>query len=174
MYVIKTGSADISISADIGRSKISSGSGDITLGNAADLDCSTGSGNISVARVDGNGARLSSGSGDVSVGEAYCPLTAKSGSGEVVVQSLRGANLQANSGSGDIGITSASGSVDLRSASGTLTVGVANNLPAWLDLDSVSGDIKIALESTAPPEPGEPYISVRARTASGDIGIYRA
>jgi len=174
MYVIKTGSADISISADIGRSKISSGSGDITLDNAADLDCSTGSGNISVARVDGNGARLSSGSGDVSVGEAYCPLTAKSGSGEVVVQSLRGANLQANSGSGDIGITSASGSVDLRSASGTLTVVVADNLPAWLDLDSVSGDIKIALESTAPPEPGEPYISVRARTASGDIGIYRA
>src|SRR4029453_10677420 len=39
-YVIKTGSADISISADIGRSKIVSGSGDITVGNAVDLDCS--------------------------------------------------------------------------------------------------------------------------------------
>lgn len=173
-YVIKTGSADILITADIGRSKIASGSGDITIGNAADLDCSTGSGSISVARVDGNGARLGSGSGDVSVGEVNCPLTAKSGSGEVVVQSLRGGSLQANSGSGDIRVTSASGSVDLRSASGTLTVGVADNLPAWLDLDSVSGDIKIALESAAPPEPGEPYISVRARTASGDIGIYRA
>jgi DUF4097 and DUF4098 domain-containing protein YvlB len=91
-----------------------------------------------------------------------------------VVQSLEGGNLQANSGSGDIGITSTSGSVDLRSASGSLTIAVADNLATWLDLNSVSGDIRIALESTAPPEPGEPYISVRARTASGDIGIYRA
>jgi hypothetical protein len=174
MYVIKTGSAGISISADIGSSKIISGSGDVTIGSAVDLDCNTGSGDISVARVAGRSARLNSGSGDVSVGEAHCPVTAKSGSGDVVVHSLEGSNLQANSGSGDIGITSTSGSVELRSASGSLTIGVADNLPTWLDLNSVSGDIRIALESTNPPEPGEPYISVRARTASGDIGIYRA
>jgi hypothetical protein len=133
-YMIKTGSADISISADIGRSKIISGSGDITVGNTVDLDCSTGSGNISVSRVDGSAARLSSGSGDVSVSEVFCPLTAKSGSGDVVVKSLRGVELQAKSGSGDIGIAATSGSVDLRSASGSLTIGVADNLPAWLDI----------------------------------------
>jgi Toastrack DUF4097 len=173
-YVIKTGSADISISADIGRSKIISGSGDIAVGNATDLDCSTGSGNISVARVDGSGARLSSGSGDVSVREVNCPITAKSGSGEVVVQSLRSANLQANSGSGDIAVSSTSGSVELRSASGSLTVGVADNLPAWLDVNSASGEIRIGLDSTTQPEPGEPYITLRARTASGDIAIHRA
>jgi DUF4097 and DUF4098 domain-containing protein YvlB len=90
------------------------------------------------------------------------------------VKSLRGANLQANSGSGDIAVSSMSGSVDLRSASGSFTVGVADNLPAWLDLSSVSGDIRIALESTTQPEPGEPYITVRARTASGNIAIHRA
>jgi hypothetical protein len=173
-YVIKTGSADISISADIGPSKIVSGSGDITIGKAIDLDCSTGSGAISVARVDGRSARLNSGSGDVSIIEAHCPVAAKSGSGDVVVQSLEDADLRANSGSGDIGITSTTGSVDLRSASGSLTVGVADNLATWLDLNSASGDIRIALKSTTPPEPGEPYISVRGRTASGDIGIYRA
>ena len=173
-YVIKTGSADISISADIGRSKIISGSGDITIGNATDLDCSTGSGNISVGSVDGNGARLRSGSGDVSVAEVNCPISAKSGSGEVVVKSLRGANLQANSGSGDIAVSATSGSVDLRSASGSLRVGVADNLPAWLDLNSVSGDIRIGLESTTQPEPDEPYLTLRARTASGDISIHRA
>jgi hypothetical protein len=173
-FVIKTGSAEISISADIGRSKIISGSGDITVGNAVDLDCSTGSGNISVARLDGSAARLSSGSGDVSVSEVFCPLTAKSGSGDVVVKSLRGVDLQAKSGSGDIGIAATSGSVDLRSASGSLTVGVADNLPAWLDLSSISGDIRIGLDSTTQPEPGESYITVRARTASGDIAIQRA
>ena len=173
-FVIKTGSAYISISADIGSSKIISGSGDITIGNAVDLDCGTGSGNISVARVDGTGAQLSSGSGDVSIGEANCPITAKSGSGEVLVKSVRGASLQAKSGSGDIAISATSGSVDLRSASGSLTVGVADNLPVWLDLSSVSGDIRIGLESTNEPVPGEPYITVRARTASGDISIHRS
>jgi DUF4097 and DUF4098 domain-containing protein YvlB len=173
-YVIKTGSADVSISADIGHSKIISGSGDITVGNASDLDCSTGSGNISVGSVDGSGARLRSGSGNISVAEVNCPISAKSGSGEVVVKSLRGANLQANSGSGDIAVSATSGSVDLRSASGSLRVGIADNLPAWLDLNSVSGDIRIGLESTAEPEPGEPYLTLRARTASGDISIHRA
>jgi DUF4097 and DUF4098 domain-containing protein YvlB len=172
-YVIKTGSANISIGADIGRSKIISGSGDITIGNAVDLECSTGSGNISVARVDGNGARLGSGSGYVSVGEVNCPLTAKSGSGDIIVKSVRGASLQANSGSGDIAISATTGSVDLRAASGSLTVGIADNLPAWLELNSVSGDVRIGLESTAQPEPGEPFITVRARTASGDISIHR-
>ena len=48
------------------------------------------------------------------------------------------------------------------------------DLPAWLDLSSVSGDIRIGLDSTTQPEPGEPYITVRARTASGDIAIHRA
>lgn len=173
-YTIKTGSADISISAEIGRAKIVSGSGDITLGNATDLDCSAGSGSISVARMDGNGSRVRTGSGDVSLGEVNGPITAKSGSGSVMVKSLRGATLQANSGSGDISVAATSGSVDLRSASGSLTVGIADNLPAWLDLNSVSGDIRIGLEPTAQPEPGESYLTLRARTASGDISIYRA
>jgi DUF4097 and DUF4098 domain-containing protein YvlB len=173
-YVIKTGSADISIGAEMARSKIVSGSGDITVGSATDLDCSTGSGAISVARVHGNSTRLGSGSGNVSVGEVNGPLAAKSGSGDIVVTSLRRATLQANSGSGDISVSAAIGSVDLRSASGSLAVGIADNLPAWLELNSVSGEIRIGLESTAQPEPGEPYITVRARTASGDIAIYRA
>jgi DUF4097 and DUF4098 domain-containing protein YvlB len=154
-FVIKAGSADVSISAEIGRSKIVSGSGDVTIGNAVDLECSTGSGDISVALLDGNAARLISGADDVSISEVHCPVMAKSGSG-------------------DIAVASTSGSVDVRSASGSLTIGVADNLPAWLELNSVSGDIRIALESTTQPGLGEPYISVRARTASGDIAIYRA
>jgi hypothetical protein len=71
-------------------------------------------------------------------------------------------------------VNSTSGSVDLRSASGSLTIGVAEQLPAWLDLTSVSGEIRIALESSSPPEKGSPYVAVRARTASGDIAVFRA
>ena len=173
-YSIKAGSADVSIRADIGRSKIVSGSGDISVGRAVDLECSTGSGGVSVAQVDGRSATVSSGSGDVTVDVATCPITAKSASGDVVIRTVRQGALRASSGSGDIAVNDTSGSVDLRSASGSLTIGVADLLPAWLDLSSVSGEIRIALESTAPPEPGTAYVTIRARTASGDIAVYRA
>lgn len=173
-FAISTGSADVSVSAPMARSKIASGSGDVTLGAATDLECTTGSGGLAVARVAGRAARLASGSGDITVGEARCPLTAKSGSGDVVVRALHDADLQASSGSGDIAVAATTGSVLLRSASGSLTVGIADGLPAWLDLNSVSGEIRIAVESAAQPRPGQRYLSVRARTASGDIAVYRA
>jgi hypothetical protein len=173
-YAIRAGSALISITAEIERAKISSGSGDVSVGEAGELDCTTGSGSIAVARLAGQAARLSTGSGDIRVAEARCPLSAKSGSGDILVRSLHSAELSASSGSGDISVPSTSGSVDLRSASGSLTVGVADDLPVWLDLHSVTGAIRIALQASPEPESGEPFVSVRARTATGEIAVYRA
>jgi len=172
-YVIKVGSADVSVSADIGRSKISSGSGDISVGRARDLEATTGSGEVSAAEVGGSGTRLVSGSGDISVGEAHCPVVAKSGSGDVTIKRAHHP-VQVSSGSGDLTVAATSAPVELRTASGSLTVGVADGLPAWLDLNSSSGEVRIALESTHRPPPGEAYVSVRATTASGDIAVYRA
>jgi DUF4097 and DUF4098 domain-containing protein YvlB len=173
-YVIKVGSADVSVSADIGRSRIVTGAGDINVGRARDLVAVSGSGDVTVGELDGTEARLSSGSGDISVGEAACPIVAKSGSGEVTVKRIRNHHVQISSGSGDITVAATSGSADLRTASGSLTVGVADGMPAWVDLDSASGEVRIALESTHQPPPGEEYVSVRATTASGDIAVYRA
>jgi pantoate kinase len=172
-YVMKVGSADVSVSADIGRAKISSGSGAISIGRARDLESTTGSGDLSASEVGGSATRLVSGSGDITVGEANCPVVAKSGSGDVTVKRAHHP-VQASSGSGDITVAATSAPVQLRTASGSLTVGVADGLPAWLDLDSASGAVRIALESTHQPPPGQAYVSVRATTASGDIAIYRA
>ena len=172
-YVIKVGSADVSVSADIGRSKINSGSGAISVGRARDLESSTGSGDVLAGEVGGSGTRLVSGSGDITVGEAHCPVVAKSGSGDVTIKRASHP-VQASSGSGDITVTATTAPVELRTASGSLTVGVADGLPAWLDLDSSSGDVRIALESTHQPPPDQAYVSVRATTASGDIAVYRA
>ena len=174
-YVIKVGSADVSVSADIGRSKISSGSGDINVGRAVDLECSTGSGGISVGYVEriGSPAVLRLRRRDVA--EADCPVTAKSGSGDVTVKSVPHSAVQANSGSGDIAVASTPGTVDLRTASGSLTVGVADQLPAWLDLTRSSGrgpDRPGARLSQ--PAPRRALRSVEATTASGDIAVYRA
>ncbi len=170
-YVIMVGSADVTARATVGRSKITSGSGDIHLGRASDLDCSTGSGDIFVETAAGRSVRLGSGSGEVILDEAQCPVTAKSGSGDVTVNIAHHHHVQAKSGSGDIAVNRTGGSLDLRTASGSVAVGIADGMAAWLDLDSVTGEIRIGLDSTSQPPPHEPYASVRARTASGDITI---
>lgn len=173
-YSISSGGADIRVSTEAGRVRAKSGSGDITLDVAHDVQCTSGSGDISIAAIRGESANVGSGSGDVQVGEAFCPLIAKSGSGDVTVHTLHNTQLRASSGSGDISVPSTRGTVDLRSASGAITVGVADQLPAWLDLHSVSGDVRIVMDATDAPSPGEPYVSIKARTASGDIAVYRA
>lgn len=173
-YNIATGSADVTVTAEMARSRVVSGSGDVGLTTCADLTCTTGSGDISITQVHGEAGRVSTGSGDIHINDVYCPLSAKSGSGDVLITRVHQAELRASSGSGDISVPATSGSLDLRSASGSLTVGIAKELPAWLDLHSVSGRIRIALQASHQPSPGEPYVSIRARTASGEIAVYRA
>jgi DUF4097 and DUF4098 domain-containing protein YvlB len=172
-YAISTRAADVRIGTEAGRVRVKSGSGDITLDVTHDTQCSSGSGDISIAAIRGEAASVTSGSGDVQIGEVFCPLAAKSGSGDVTIHTLHATQLRASSGSGDISVPSSRGSVELRSASGAITVGVADQLPAWLDLHSVSGDVRIAMEATDPPAAGAPYVSIKARTASGDIAVYR-
>lgn len=170
----RTGSAEVTATAPLGRCRLITGSGDISLASAQDLDVTTGSGSVSIGTLSGSSARLNSGSGDIVVGEAQCPISAKSGSGDVLVRSLHAVELRASSGSGDISVPAVRGSVDLRSASGSLTIGIADRLTAWLDLSSVSGAVRVAMDACNAPADGEPYVSVRARTASGEIAVYRA
>jgi DUF4097 and DUF4098 domain-containing protein YvlB len=170
----RTGSADVTATVALGRTRITTGSGEISLTEAQDLDVTSGSGAVSVGTIGGSGARVTSGSGDIAIGEAHCPITAKSGSGDLLVRSLRSAELRASAGSGDIAVPSTTGSVDLRTASGSLTVGIAERLTAWLDLSSTSGAVRVAVDACNAPPEGEPYVSIRARTASGEIAVYRA
>ena len=173
-YDIAVGSASVSISAEAGAIRVASGSGEIFLDRSADLVATSGSGDIAVREVFGTAAKVSTGSGDISIAAAHCPVSAKSGSGDVLIGRLHHGDLRASSGSGDISVPATSASVELRSASGSLDVGIADELPAWLDLDSVSGDLRIELEATGRPADDEPYVTVRGRTASGDISVHRA
>lgn len=173
-YDLSSGSADIRVGVEAGRTRTVSGSGEISLNVVHDLACSTGSGSVSVGETRGEAAKINSGSGDVVIYRARCPVSLKSGSGDLTVKNLDGARVQASSGSGNIAVPSTTGSVDLRTASGAITVGVADGLLAWLDLHSVSGEIRIALDASAEPAPGEPYVTVKARSASGEVAVYRA
>lgn len=170
---VSTQSGDVVINAEVGSTRITTGSGDIAIGAARVLSAKSGSGDIAVGTVS-EAAEATTGSGDIVVRESTGPVTAKSGSGDVQLSRLRSATLSVSTGSGDISAASTTGSVDLRSASGSIEVGVADSLPAWLDLNTVNGEIRIDLDASQQPEEGKPYVTVRCRTASGGIDIHRA
>lgn len=182
-FQLTSGSADVVSHVALGATKVNTGSGDINLASVTDAKLSTGSGDIvigdigdSVAPEDGPSyvpTQLNSGSGDISVGATAGPLQAKTASGDISVLRLTGA-LKANTASGDISVPSLSGTVELNGASGNISVGVADDLPAWLELSSISGEVNIDLDASEQPAEGEPYVAIKASTASGDISVYRA
>jgi hypothetical protein len=172
-FEASTGSADVSAEVGLAATRITTGSGDVSLDSVTDVQITTGSGDISIQTVTGSAGQITSGSGDISIGGTGAAVQARSASGDVSIGELTGA-LRANTASGDINVGRTTGSVEGRSSSGDINVAVADSLPAWLDLKSVSGEVLIGLEAGNQPEDGDPYVSIRANTASGDISVSRA
>jgi DUF4097 and DUF4098 domain-containing protein YvlB len=172
-FQIGTGSADVDIQTSITNSKIGTGSGDIGLRHGDEVQCTAGSGDLIVGTLAGSNNQLNTGSGDITVNDASATLSARAASGWINVRRFAG-TMRASTASGDIDVPSTTGSLELRTASGDITVGVADDLPAWVDLRSVSGDVTINLDATNQPAEGEPYVAIKANSASGDVTIHRA
>jgi DUF4097 and DUF4098 domain-containing protein YvlB len=170
---LTTGSGDVDIAVPIRQSRITSGSGDVDLDDVAGLRCTTGSGDVSIKGITDGPSTIGSGSGNLVVSDVSAALQAKSASGDVEINRLSEA-LRANTASGDITVNAARGSAEIRTASGSVRIGVADSLSAWLDLNSRSGSVDIELDNTEPPATADPYVAIRAVTASGNIAIVRA
>lgn len=188
---IKTGSGDITARMPLGETRLESGSGeiraqrvegdlaattgsgDIRVGYAAKaVRARTGSGLIDIGETVGNTA-LSTGSGDVRVGDAAGPTTVKVGSGDITIERIRDHSV-ATSGSGDVRVESAEGpSVRAETANGDVQIGVPDGVPTYLDLKTVTGQIRCELEPGGKPADGEHSLTLRARTVSGDITVVR-
>ncbi len=188
---VKVGSADLTAEIPIGESKLLTGSGDIRLTQVDGvLVAGTGSGNIRVDETSapvrlntgsgsievGNAAALiagSTGSGDVRIGEAAGPVKVKVGSGDITIDRVRDESV-ATSGSGDVRVGSADGpSVLVETARGNVHVGVPDGTPTYLDLKTVTGDIRCELDPSDKPADDSRALALRARTVTGDITVVR-
>lgn len=184
-----TGSGDITCSASLPRAVVRSGSGDVQLTEADDVEVVTGSGSARVTAL-GSG-RVQTGSGDVWVGLVRESLSTRTGSGDVRVGAA--GQLESTSGSGDIAIDELRGTATLRSASGAVTVdravsgtmtarttsgdvrvAVSQGTAVLLDCSTVSGRMRSELEATGEAGPDEPTLELNARTVSGDLVVARA
>jgi DUF4097 and DUF4098 domain-containing protein YvlB len=188
---VETASADVTTHGQLGDTKAYSGSGDVQLDRVDDAEVRTGSGDISIATVNGS-CDTKSGSAEVTIGPVGGDADILSGSGDVVIDSV-GGTLKVKSGSGDIvvkqggeAVDAMAGSGDLlikrvdhgrlkaRTGSGDILVGVANGTAAYLDVMTVTGDVKSELDGSEGPGDGEQTVEIHVQTGSGDVVLQRA
>jgi hypothetical protein len=171
---VDAGSGDISLDVVDGDTSVQSGSGDVVAEHlAGDARIKTGSGDIRVVRADSE-VVITTGSGDVRVEQASDELAVKTGSGDVQVGAVDG-DVVFTTGSGDLVIGRASsGRITAKTASGDVSIGVAGGTPVWTDVRTASGRLSSSLPSTGEPAEGQPFLEVRATTASGDVTLHQS
>jgi hypothetical protein len=174
--LVKTGFGDV-VLGDCGPLTARSGAGNVTVHRAfSHADVTTGSGNVRIDELDGDGVVRSS-NGDVwigSAGNASAPdIRLKSSRGRIAVDHCS-ARIDAKTAAGDVrigGVTA--GAVVVATSYGAVEVGIADGIAAWLDLGTSFGNVVNDLEESGPPASGLVSVEVKARTSFGDITIRR-
>jgi DUF4097 and DUF4098 domain-containing protein YvlB len=169
--MMRTASADITCTGELGALDAHAASGDITAATVTGhLQAETSSGDI---RLDETGtAEIRTASGDVRLTWARDDVTVRTASGDVTITKAA-SDVAGTTASGDFRVGSvASGSTEVSTASGDVVIGVSRGVGVYLDLSSATGSAYSQLEETGPTD--DVVLGVRCRTASGDIRIIRA
>lgn len=169
----KTGAGEIQAER-AGSVTLRTGAGDVSIERAlGPAEISTGSGRLEVGRVDGSAAVRNS-NGDTWVGDVVGELRVNAANGRIAVDSPRSA-VFAKTANGDIVLGAVScGEVVAETGWGRVNIGVAQGVPAWLELHTKCGNVRNELSAVDAPEPGEDVVGIRARTRYGDITIHRS
>ena len=167
----KTASADVRAPLHLGGFDATTASGDIRVGGGRRNRCRCPRrAATSGADEVGGKVRVKSASGDVTVGRAGGEVDISLASGDVEIGDAA-TSVRVRSASGDVSVACAhSGKVRVETASGDITVGVAAGVGAYLDIESMSGDMSCTLpvqESSAE----KATLELVCRSASGDVEI---
>lgn len=184
---VRCGSADVRIEGEVGEAQVQNGAGDVWLpvvhGGArvktgfgdvsiqavgADLHARTGSGDVRADEVGGE-VSVVTGSGDIALGEVAGSGSIRTGSGDITVRSGRH-DLSLASATGDVVVGEfGAGKLSAKNASGDIRIGVPAGVPVWTDVSSTMGTVRSNLTGAGQPKEGEPWIELRATTATGDV-----
>jgi hypothetical protein len=171
---ITTASADIRIIGHSGAADLATGSAGIEVESVeGDLRLRSGSATSHVGAVTGD-VVTRSGSGNVNLGVVGGSIQSGFGSGDLAVDTAHG-NVRSRAGSGDAHIGCAFGDVEFTAGSGKVSVGLPEGVSARLDVTSGSGRVRSELPiEDGPSGASKKAITIRARTGSGDIHLFRA
>jgi hypothetical protein len=170
----RTASADVVCTGDLGFLQGHTASGDVTADRVGRVNLNTASGDVRLREVTGD-ALLQTASGDAVIQRAEGDVSAKTASGDLIIGHAAH-SVRAQAASGDVVIESVStGMADVTSVSGDVSVGVAPGIGVYLDLSSLSGRVRSELDADEPGgSGGEPGLTLRCNSVSGDIKITRA
>jgi DUF4097 and DUF4098 domain-containing protein YvlB len=137
----KTSMGDVQLT-DATSADLKSGFGDVSARHVAgDVRCSTGSGAISIDRVDGS-ALVKNSNGDTWLGVGGWSTRVKSANGDITVERAPG-DLMATTALGNVNVGSAeSGAVMLRTSAGRIDLGIPYGTAARLDLRTGYGTVR--------------------------------
>jgi hypothetical protein len=169
---ISSFTADVTLTGRCGDADIASGSSEVNADFVdGQLRLRYGSGTCQVERVSGS-VQTRSGSGTARFGEVGGALTSDCGTGRLEVGTAHSA-VRFRAGSGGATLGAIYGDVDLASGSGELRIGVPAGVSARLDLTTGSGRVDPQLPISQKSAGGR-AITIRARTGSGDVHLFRA
>lgn len=170
---ISSHTADVTVTGRCGNADIASGASEVNAEYVdGDLRLRYGSGNCHIERVTGS-VQTRSGSGTARFDEVGGTLTSACGSGQLDVGTARGA-VRFRAGSGGATLGAIYDDVDLACGSGEISIGVPAGVSARLDLTTGSGRLDPQLAISQTSTAGSRAITIRARTGSGDVHLFRA
>jgi hypothetical protein len=165
---LETGYGDITVSGTSGITAAKTGAGDVNIPDAARVTLYSGAGNVSVGRIDGG--TLRTGAGDIGIERSSGDTDLNSGSGDVTILDAVG-TLRIHTGAGDVNASFSEGTIEVRSGMGDIIVRVPTGIAVWQELTTGMGDVRSRITPLGEPEPGEPYLSVTARSGAGDVTL---
>lgn len=169
---IVTFDAPIRIPGRVGDADLAFGSAEAALREVdGDLRLRFGSGTAKAVRVSGS-VQLRSGSGHARLGEVHGDVNCGCGSGDLQVRIVHG-TVRSRCGSGNAQLNEVHGDVDVVSGSGGLEIGLPAGTSAKLDVHTGSGRVTSDLPIEDAPREADKKITVRARTGSGDVRLFR-
>lgn len=170
---VTSGSGDVELE-EIAAGEFKAGSGNLEIETAsASVKVKTGSGDVRVGPLGGNGDILA-GSGDVVVGDVAGTIKVKTGSGDVVING-GGDRVDLMTGSGDLLLRRVErGEIFAKTGSGDVSIGVARGTAAYLDVQTVTGDVTSSLDASEQPVDGAPTASINVMSGTGDVVLQHA
>ena len=169
---ISSTSGEVRLVGSLGVVRVHNGSGDIALGDAAKLDVTTASGDISCGDISGD-TNISSVSGDCTVQHVGGRLEATLTSGDLRVEMCDGDVLIAST-SGDVRVGRCCGTdISVRSISGDVRVGLPAGIRVEAELSTLSGRAMLPDPVPASDHTDRRPVRLQLKTVSGDIRVER-
>ena len=171
---LRSGSADLEATGDLGVVDVKTSSGDVSLERAERLRFATASGDLRADEVSGP-VECRTASGDVRIRRSGGLLDANLVSGDLSV-GVAASGLSITTVSGDVRVDGVGGgSIKAQSVSGDVRLAIAPGERLFVDASSVSGKMRSELDlGDDPAIEGEgPVHELRVRTVSGDLLVLR-